>query len=80
MHTHHRVEDSLRGVIVSVPDYQSLKLIHTARRLYRSNKYMSTYEKQDLSRRFAEGYKKLLLMAKNNPDTPQRYDSQLMPN
>ena len=63
-----RIEDSLRGVIVSAPDYQSLKLIHTARRLYR-NKYMSTFEKQDLSRRFAEGYKKLLLMK----DLPKRY-------
>jgi hypothetical protein len=52
---------------VSVPDYESLKLIHTARRLYR-NKYMSTFEKQDLSRRFAEGYKKLLLMK----DLPER--------
>ena len=37
---------------------------------------MSTYEKQDLSRRFAEGYKKLLLMTNNNQDTPQRYVSQ----
>mmetsp|Transcript_5986 Transcript_5986/g.7629 ORF Transcript_5986/g.7629 Transcript_5986/m.7629 type:complete len:687 (-) Transcript_5986:6-2066(-) len=61
-----RIEDSLRSVIVSAPDYQTLKLIHTARRLYRS-KYVSTYEKQDLSRRFAEGYKRLLLLAKGNP-------------
>lgn len=45
-------------------------MIHTARRLYR-NKYLSTSEKQDLSRRFAEGYKQLLLMTRGNP--PQRY-------
>ncbi len=71
LHLHsYRIEDSLRGVIVSAPDYESLKMIHTARRLYR-NKYLSTSEKQDLSRRFAEGYKQLLLMTRGNP--PQRY-------
>jgi glycerol-3-phosphate O-acyltransferase/dihydroxyacetone phosphate acyltransferase len=61
-----RIEDSLRGVIVSAPDYQTLKIIHTARRLYRT-KYVSSSEKQDLSRRFAEGYKQLLLMTRGNP-------------
>jgi len=61
-----RIADSMRSVIVSAPDYQTLKIIHTARRLYRS-KYMSSWEKQDLSRRFAEGYKRLLLISDGNP-------------
>ena len=61
-----RISDSMRSVIVSAPDYQTLKIIHTARRLYRS-KYMTHSEKQDLSRRFAEGYKRLLLMTQGNP-------------
>lgn len=61
-----KIEDNMRSVIVSVPDYESLKLIHTARRLYRS-RYISSSEKQDISRRFAEGYKKLLLLTKGNP-------------
>lgn len=71
-----RIEDSLRSVLVSAPDYKTLKIIHTARRLYR-NKYISTSEKQDLSRRFAEGYKQLLLMTSGNP--PQRYVSSIKP-
>lgn len=66
-----RIEDSMRGVIVSVPDYKTLKMIHTARRLYRNNLRMSVSEKQDLSRRFAEGYKRLMLMTKGNP--PQEW-------
>jgi len=61
-----KVEDSMRGVIVSCPDYESLQMIHTARRLYRS-KFSTDSEKQDLSRRFAEGYKRLLLVTKGNP-------------
>lgn len=62
----YRVTDNMRGVIVSAPDYDSLQIIHTARRLYRSGIPTSS-EKQDLSRRFAEGYKKLLLMTDGNP-------------
>jgi len=65
-----RVTDNMRGVIVSAPDYDSLQIIHTARRLYRSGIPTSS-EKQDLSRRFAEGYKKLLLMTDGNP--PQEW-------
>mmetsp|Transcript_8088 Transcript_8088/g.11560 ORF Transcript_8088/g.11560 Transcript_8088/m.11560 type:complete len:290 (-) Transcript_8088:74-943(-) len=56
----------MRGVIVSTPDYESLQLIHTARRLYK-NQALSTLEKQDLSRRFAEGYKQLLLRTQGKP-------------
>lgn len=66
-----RIEDSMRGVIVSVPDFKTLQMIHTARRLYRNNLRMSVSEKQDLSRRFAEGYKRLMLMTKGNP--PQEW-------
>ena len=56
----------MRGVIVSTDSYETLQLIHTARRLYRSNtKDLS--EKQDLSRRFAQGYKRLLVIFHGNP-------------
>lgn len=61
-----RVSDYMRGVIVSAPDYDSLQIIHTARRLYTSGIPTSS-EKQDMSRRFAEGYKKLILMTNGNP-------------
>mmetsp|Transcript_12590 Transcript_12590/g.18891 ORF Transcript_12590/g.18891 Transcript_12590/m.18891 type:complete len:651 (-) Transcript_12590:4-1956(-) len=61
-----RIEENMRGVIVSAPDYESLKIIHTARRLYR-DKYISISEKQDLSRRFAEGYKHLFSLVEGEP-------------
>lgn len=60
-----RIEDSMRSVIVSTPDYQAMKIIHAARRLYRAN--VTTSQKQDLTKRFAEGYKQLLMMADGNP-------------
>jgi len=74
----------MRGVIVSAPDYESLQIIHTARRLYKSGISTSS-EKQDLSRRFAEGYKKLFLMTGGNPpkewldlqDRIKRYQQEL---
>ena len=63
-----RVQDSMKTVIVSAPDYETLQLIHTARRLYnRRGQQLQTSEKQDLNRRFAEGYKRLLLMTDGNP-------------
>jgi len=64
-----RVQDSMKSVIVAMPDYQSLSVIHTARRLYQKNNggVMETSEKQDLNRRFAEGFKRLLILAKGNP-------------
>lgn len=62
-----RVEDSMKSVIVSAPDYDSLQIIHTARRLYQRKGQLETLEKQDLNRRFAEGYKRLLLMTDGNP-------------
>jgi len=65
-----RIQDSMRSVIVSTPDYETLELIHTARRLY-ERKDQTTSEKQDLSRRFAEGYKQLLLRTAGKP--PQQW-------
>mmetsp|Transcript_7800 Transcript_7800/g.11526 ORF Transcript_7800/g.11526 Transcript_7800/m.11526 type:complete len:483 (-) Transcript_7800:2034-3482(-) len=60
-----RIEDGMRSVIVSVPDYETLQLIHTARRLYQRREY-TVSEKQDINRRFAEGYKQLLLRTDGN--------------
>lgn len=63
-----RVQDSMKSVIVSVPDYETLQVIHTARRLYqRKGQGKEASAKQDLNRRFAEGYKRLLLMTDGNP-------------
>lgn len=62
-----RVQDSMKTVIVSAPDYETLQLIHTARRLYSRRGQLQGKEKQDLNRRFAEGYKRLLLMTDGNP-------------
>lgn len=62
-----RVQDSMKSVIVSAPDYETLQVIHTARRLYQRKGQLETGEKQDLNRRFAEGYKRLLLMTDGKP-------------
>jgi glycerol-3-phosphate O-acyltransferase/dihydroxyacetone phosphate acyltransferase len=61
-----RIGDSMRSVIVSAPDYDSLQIIHTARRLYQ-RRGLKGAEKQELARRFAEGYKMLLFMTKGDP-------------
>ncbi len=63
------VETNMRSVIVSAPDYETLELIHTARRLYqrKSVRAMETIERQNMTRRFVEGYKRLLLMVDGNP-------------
>ena len=65
-----RIRESMRSVIVSAPDYESLQLIHTARRLYQ-RKDLQGGEKQDMARRFAEGYKMLTLATKGDP--PERW-------
>jgi len=66
------IEASMRSVIVSAPDFETLELIHTARRLYQRKKGpLDASEKQDLSRRFVEGYKRLLLQTNGNP--PQEW-------
>eukprot|EP00602_Paraphysomonas_sp_CaronLab_P007148 CAMPEP_0185032692 /NCGR_PEP_ID=MMETSP1103-20130426/20972_1 /TAXON_ID=36769 /ORGANISM="Paraphysomonas bandaiensis, Strain Caron Lab Isolate" /LENGTH=564 /DNA_ID=CAMNT_0027568675 /DNA_START=349 /DNA_END=2043 /DNA_ORIENTATION=- len=52
-----RVEDSMKGVLVTARDYNELKLLHTARRLYQNpTKVISTQEKQNLARRFSVGF------------------------
>ena len=57
-------------------DYDTLELIHTARRLYRHETGpMAISEKQELSRRFAEGYRRLLLMTDGKPP-PEWLDLQ----
>jgi glycerol-3-phosphate O-acyltransferase/dihydroxyacetone phosphate acyltransferase len=59
-----RIQDSMRSVIVSMPDYESLQVVHTARRLYQRSGLLGK-EKQDLLRRFAAGYK--ILMTSGDP-------------
>jgi glycerol-3-phosphate O-acyltransferase/dihydroxyacetone phosphate acyltransferase len=67
----HDIEASMRSVIVSTSDYETMQLILTARRLYvkTSSTRLDTSEKQDLSRRFAEGYRRLLEV----PDPPEEW-------
>ncbi|TDH72322.1 hypothetical protein CCR75_002664 [Bremia lactucae] len=56
----HRVEDSMRSVIVTTPTYGVMQEVLTARRLFqRSGLRLTAKETQDLNRRFAEGYKVL---------------------
>ncbi|KAF1793897.1 Phospholipid/glycerol acyltransferase [Phytophthora cactorum] len=56
----HRVEESMRSVIVTTPSYGVMQEVLTARRLFqRSGMRLSAKETQDLNRRFAEGYKVL---------------------
>ncbi|CAM9404405.1 unnamed protein product [Chrysoparadoxa australica] len=63
----HNIEDSMRACIVTAPDYTALRLVYTARRLFQDGHRMPTpAEKQDMNRRFAEGYK--LLMEKYAAD------------
>ncbi|KAL3894160.1 MAG: hypothetical protein SGARI_007827, partial [Bacillariaceae sp.] len=59
-----RIKDAMRSVIVARPDYDSLQIVHTARRLYQRS-VMYGKEKQDLLRRFALGYQ--ILMNSNDP-------------
>eukprot|EP00573_Skeletonema_grethae_P005598 CAMPEP_0201710574 /NCGR_PEP_ID=MMETSP0578-20130828/58698_1 /ASSEMBLY_ACC=CAM_ASM_000663 /TAXON_ID=267565 /ORGANISM="Skeletonema grethea, Strain CCMP 1804" /LENGTH=662 /DNA_ID=CAMNT_0048199605 /DNA_START=66 /DNA_END=2054 /DNA_ORIENTATION=+ len=67
-----RIENSMRSVIVSVPDYDTMQVIHAARRLYREDGIRQTAEeRQDMGRRFAEGYKRMLLSV--NGDPPQEW-------
>lgn len=63
-----RIKDSMRSVIVSMPDYESLQVVHTARRLYqRNSEAIDGQEKQDLLRRFAVGYKILYSGLEDKP-------------
>jgi glycerol-3-phosphate O-acyltransferase / dihydroxyacetone phosphate acyltransferase len=65
-----QVEDGMRSVIITAPNYEELKLIHTARRLYQkaSVRMMSTKQRQDLARRFASAYR--LLKERFGEDLP----------
>lgn len=48
----------LQGCLVTAPDYDSLQLVYTARRLFQSEDEVPLPpQKQDLNRRFAESYK-----------------------
>lgn len=55
------IEDSMRSVIVTTPDYAALRLIYAARRLF-VRRDISAAQKQDLNRRFADGYTQILQM------------------
>lgn len=67
-----KIENSMRSVIVSVPDYETMQIIHAARRLYRPDaRTESAEQRQDMGRRFAEGYKRLLIQSSGNP--PQEW-------
>lgn len=47
-----------QGCIITTPDYDSLQLVYTARRLWQSDDIVPPPEqKQDMNRRFAESYK-----------------------
>jgi glycerol-3-phosphate O-acyltransferase/dihydroxyacetone phosphate acyltransferase len=61
-----RIQDSMRSVIVATRDYESLQLVHTARRLYQ-RKGLVGKQKQDMTRRFAEGYKMLSFLTEGDP-------------
>lgn len=65
------IETSMRSVLVSSPDYETLQLVHAARRLYQKSGLLDTRERQDLSRRFTEGYKRLTEQTQGNP--PQEW-------
>jgi len=61
-----KIEDGMKSVIVTAPDYDSLQVIHAARRLWQREELVGS-KKQNLTKRFAEGYKQLLLQAKGEP-------------
>lgn len=65
----HRVEDGMRSVIVTTPNYNVMQMVFAARRLFqRSGMRLSAKETQDLNRRFAEGYKILSTMPEASKD------------
>lgn len=65
----HRVEDGMRSVIVTAPNYNIMQLVFVARRLFqRSGVRLSARETQDLNRRFAEGYKILSTIPEASAD------------
>jgi len=61
-----RIQDSMKSVLVTTPDYETLQVVYTARRLWQ-RKELVVSEKQDMDRRFAEGYKMLLQSVDGQP-------------
>jgi glycerol-3-phosphate O-acyltransferase/dihydroxyacetone phosphate acyltransferase len=52
-----RLEMALRGLTINAPDWEMMRVLHTARRLYKPNDVrLSLEEYAELTRRFAEGY------------------------
>jgi glycerol-3-phosphate O-acyltransferase/dihydroxyacetone phosphate acyltransferase len=56
----------MKSVLVTTPDYETLQVVYTARRLWQ-RKELIVSEKQDMDRRFAEGYKLLLQSVNGEP-------------
>jgi len=56
-----RITDGMRSVIVTTPDYDTLKHIHVARRLWKRYDRNATQQKQDVTRRFSFGLQQLLI-------------------
>lgn len=50
------IEDSLRGVTINAPNYASLKIMRTARRMFQGSIKLDAKRYLELSRRFAKGY------------------------
>ncbi len=61
------IQDGMKSVIVTTPDYQTMKLVHVVRRLWKRGDNVSTQEKQDLNRRFALGFQQLLTKFDGDP-------------
>uniref|UniRef100_A0A7S1VRT6 Phospholipid/glycerol acyltransferase domain-containing protein n=1 Tax=Grammatophora oceanica TaxID=210454 RepID=A0A7S1VRT6_9STRA len=61
-----RIEDAMKSVLTTTPDYQTLQQIHTARRLYQRKELLAS-EKQDMNRRFAEGFRRLVEIHEGTP-------------
>ena len=62
------VEEALKTVTVNVPDFETLQVVQTARRLYRPEETLKKPEMQvELNRRFVKGYLKF----RNDPKIAQ---------
>jgi len=70
-----RIEDNMKSVIVTTPDYRTLRLIYAARRLF-VRRDISSQQKQDMNRRFASGYH-LLIQRENPPPQLAELQQQL---
>mmetsp|Transcript_5886 Transcript_5886/g.9566 ORF Transcript_5886/g.9566 Transcript_5886/m.9566 type:complete len:798 (-) Transcript_5886:323-2716(-) len=71
-----QIEESMRSVLVTAPDYKELQLLAAARRLYQDpTKVTSIKCKQDLARRFSMGFailrKKYMANGKGYKEMPQ---------